>query len=170
MYLLLYIDFRYVAPWLIVFFVGCYSGVLVRNGILERVVLLLLAVTFLSLRLVDLAAATRILATQGNESTDMIVARELRTMGIKPGDAIATVGDGFQHYYAHLADARIAAQITNPAEFWALSPSHAFVVEEAVAQAGARALVAVNRPSSFQPTYWFPIAGTAYSVLLVDGN
>lgn len=165
MYLLLYIEFRYVAPWLVLFFVACYSAVLVRNAIPERVILLLLGLTFLSLRVVDLVSASRILTTQQGASTDMLVASELQAIGLRGGDTIAIVGEGFQHYYAHLADTRIVAQISDPRHFWSLTPSHVLVVEEAVAQTGAKALVAMGRPASFQPSYWRPVAGTAYSIL-----
>jgi hypothetical protein len=165
MYLLLHIEFRYIAPWLILIFIGCYSGILVRNGIAERALLVLLAVTFISPRLVDLAAATRMLVKQRGLSGDMLVARELEAMGIKRGDAIATVGNGFQHYYAYLAGVHIVAQISNPKKFWSLTPSHVIVVEQTLAQTGAKALLTFNRPPGFQPNNWHSVPGTSYSIL-----
>lgn len=165
MYLLLYVDFRYLAPWLVLFFIACYSAVLVRNAIPEQVILVALGLTLLAPRLLDLVSASRILATQRGASTDVLVATELQAIGVRSGDTIAIVGEGFQHYYAHLADTRIVAQISNARHFWSLTPSHVLVVEEAVAQTGAKALVAMGRPESFQASYWRPVAGTVYSIL-----
>lgn len=165
MYLLLYIEFRYIAPWLILFFVGCYSSVLGRNAIAERTLLVLLALTLLVPRLVDLAAASRLLAKQRGLSADMLVARDLDAMGIKRGDAIATVGNGFQHYYAYLAGVHIVAQISSPTKFWSLTPSHVIVVEQTLAQTGAKALITSNRPPGFQPNSWRTVQGTSYSIL-----
>jgi hypothetical protein len=62
---------------------------------------------------------------------------------------------------------RIVAQITAAHYFWSLSPPHVAVAEEAVAHTGAKALVAVNRPPSFQADYWYPVEGTPYSILLL---
>lgn len=167
MYLLLLIEFRYMAPWLVVFFVACCSGLLVRRAAAERVLLVLFAVGFLSPRVMDVAAATRILRAQEGPSADMLVARDLAAMGVERGDPIAIVGDGFQHYYAHLAGVHIVAQVSNPSAFWALTPTHMMVVEQTIAQTGARALVTFTRPPDFEPEYWYSVPGTNYSIRLL---
>jgi hypothetical protein len=137
----------------------------VWNATAQRILLVLLALTLLVPRLVDLAAASRILTKQRGLSADMLVARDLDAMGIKRGDAVAIVGDGFQHYYAYLAGVHIIAQISNPTKFWSLTPSHVIVVEQTLAQTGAKALITSNRPPAFQPSSWRTVQGTGYSIL-----
>jgi hypothetical protein len=163
-YTMINIEFRYLAPWLILFFIGGYGAVLWRNSFLERVLLLSLALILLIPPVLRLGVTLRTPSAR-ELSKEIRVTRDLTKMGINPGDGIATVGKGFNHYYAHAARVHIVAQITNADDFWSLSADDALEVEQSVGRTGAKALVGSYRPSSFQPNSWRSVAGTGYSIL-----
>jgi len=103
MYALLTTEIRYIAPWLTLFWIGAYSAVWARNRIAERLLFFLLAIVILTPRLIDLGQAYSILANSRGLPLNVWVARHLTDNGIRPGDSIAIVGTGFDHYYARTA-------------------------------------------------------------------
>ena len=168
-YGLLYIEFRYAVPWLVLIWVASYSALLNRQGIAERLVLILVAGVLLVPRLMEVKGAYPILSKPRPVLTN-VVAQYLSDMGLRAGDPIATVGEGFKYYFARPARVRIIAQITNKSDFWARPPSQVLDVEKAVAATGAKALVATGRPKDFQSRDWQVIRGTGVSVLRLNSN
>ncbi len=167
-YALFTTEVRYVAPWLILFWVGAYSALWARNRIVERLFLILLAAVIITPRLIELSKAASVLAKPRAMPMDVRVAQELDTYGIHPGDSVALVGTGFDHYYARIARVRIVAQVTNAAELWSRSQASAERVEHALAGAGAKALIARFRPAAFQKWDWHGVPDTPYSFLILD--
>jgi hypothetical protein len=90
------------------------------------------------------------------------VAETLRTVGVRPGDGIAVVGDEQQYYYARLAGAQVVALVPRKAadEFAAVQDRAS--VYAACAKAGARAMVTPT-PTGDEPG-WRRVVGTPYSV------
>jgi hypothetical protein len=168
MYLALFIEYRYAAPWLILFWIAAYSACLSGNGKIEQLLFIVLAVGIIVPRLNGLKQAYVDLAKNRGPSMDVRVARELNQLGIRSGDTIAIVNDGFNHYYAHIADVRIIAQITSEPAFWSLSGERALTVERAVALTGAKVLLGRGRPENFQPGAWRVVPSTPYSILPLD--
>jgi len=164
MYALLTTEYRYVASSLILFWVSAYSLVLAREGAFSRLLLIALAAVVLAPRLIELNTH-RSSAGERREPDYFLVARDLKQMGIEPGDSIATVGEAFGHYYARIVRVHVVAQITDANAFWSLSPSSAEAIERVVAGTGAKILMAFGRPPAFQSEDWHIVPGTSYSVL-----
>lgn len=169
MYGLLYIEFRYAAPWLVLIWVASYSAFLSRQGLAERLLLILVAGLILIPRLMEVKAAYPILAKSRPALTN-VIAQYLSEMGLQPGDPIATVGEGFRYYFARTARVRIIAQITNESDFWSRTPSQVLEVEKAVAGTGAKALIAIDRPPDSQYRDWQVINETRVSVLRLNSD
>lgn len=165
MYALLYTEYRYVAPWLILFWVSAYSAVLARNGRAERFLLILLAGVVLVPRVVEFQNMYGKRSQSSDVWRNVVMARDLHQMGIRPGDPIATVGDAFSHHYARIARVHVVAQVTNSAAFWSLPSDTAAAVERAIASTGAKILVGPSRPPEFQSDSWSVVPGTEFSLL-----
>lgn len=163
MYALLIAEHRYVAASLILFWITAYSAFLHRNNKSERLIMIALAGVLIISGLFQFQQKYRALSLPGNNK----VATELNQTGIRDGDPIATVGEGFSHHYARLARVRIVAQITDEPGFWSLPPNKAVAVERAVAGTGAKVLLGRGRPADFQPDRWRAVSGTSYSVLML---
>lgn len=169
MYALLFNEWRYVAPWLVLLFVSAFAAIETRFVALQSIVLMSVAVLTLAPRLLDAVVATRALANSRAPSVDMQLVEDLHLLGVRRGDKIAIVGNGFAHYYAHLAGVRIIAQISDPVAFWLLDDERAAEVERALARTGAKVLIGPARPSSFQPERWVIGTQTGCSILPLRG-
>lgn len=167
MYALLLMELRYAAPWLVLFWTGAYSALLKRNGITERLLLVLLASLILVSSFRDFQGTYRNFSRPAGETANVVMARDLDQIGIKAGDPIATVGLPFGHDYARVARLHIVAQVTDGGGFWSLSPETITAVEQSLADSGAKILVGSGRPSGFQPENWRDMPGTVYSVRLL---
>ena len=164
MYALLIAEHRYVASSLILFWVGAYSALLRGNSKSERVIMVLLAGVLFISGLTQFQRRYRAFSLPGNAA----VAMHLSQIGIRAGDPIATVGEGFSHHYARLARVHIVAQITDEHGFWLLAPDKVAAVERAIAGTGAKVLLGRGRPADFQPDRWRVIPGSSYSALMLD--
>jgi len=181
LYALLFTEYRYIAPLLVVLWVAAYSAALSSIDKVHSSLLALLAVLMLLSSAKQTFAETRRIVAPGSTdppqvlvlpltpppspSPDQIAARKLMRIGLKPGDAIATVGDAFAAYYAHIAQLRVIAEVVDPVKFWSLRDDSARQAEQALAHTGAKVLVAKEKPEGFQPEAWQKITGTPYSVL-----
>jgi hypothetical protein len=78
-----------------------------------------------------------------NAGRDMVIARALPAYGLRSGDAVASVGDGQEAYWAHFAGTPVASEIwkMDTGLFWSLSPDLQEGALRAMADAGARAAV-----------------------------
>jgi hypothetical protein len=179
MYALLFTEPRYIAPFVVLFWTAAYSAVF-TPGEESRILLALVAALMLATSVRQTISPDRKVVAPGNRDNphvvrwmtpppdngpDQIAARELGALGLRAGDAIATVGDGFAHFYARMARVRIVAEVVDAGAFWTLSPDAAAAIEQKLARTGAGALVAINRPKAFQSGLWQDIPRTPYSVL-----
>jgi hypothetical protein len=165
MYALEFTEYRYAAPFLIVFWLATYGVVLKRDGTPEWIVLLVLAGLLLAPRIKDAASQYDALSRPRGEFDHVVAARHLQAMGIRDGDHIATVGAPFVDFYARIARLRVIAQVSDEAAFWKLPQQQAESIENALAKTGATVLVARDRPAAFQESNWQQIPGTRFSVL-----
>jgi hypothetical protein len=98
-------------------------------------------------------------------------AKNLRRLGLQPGDKLAFVGNADHHpYYARYDRLRVVSQIEDADEFWRLSPTDAKRVEDRLASIDVKALVAFNRPANMPESGWADIGsieGRHCSVLLL---
>jgi len=165
MYALEFTEYRYAAPFLIVFWLAAYGAVLKRDSTPEWIVLLVIAGLVLAPRIKEAASQYRMLSGPRGEFEHVIAARNLDAMGIRSGDQMATVGAPFVDFYARIARLRVIAQVSDEAAFWKLAQEKAVLVEDALAKTGAKALVARDRPAGFQEDRWRPVPGTRFSFL-----
>jgi len=168
MYALEFTEYRYAAPFLIVFWLSAYGAVLKRDGIPEWVVLLVIAGLVLAPRITEATSQYRLLSGPRGEFDHVVAARNLEAMGIRAGDQIATVGAPFVDFYARIARLRVIAQVSDEATFWSLAEPQPEAIESALAKTGAKVLVARDRPLGFQEHSWRQIPGTRFSFLRLN--
>jgi hypothetical protein len=168
MYALEFTEYRYAAPFLIVFWLAAYGAALKRDGVPEWIVLLLIAGLALAPRITEATSQYRALSRPRGEFDHVVAARNLEAMGMRAGDQIATVGAPFVDFYARIARLRVIAQVSDEAAFWKLPEQEADAVEGALAKTGAKALVARDRPGAFQEHSWRQIPGTRFSFLRLN--
>jgi len=180
MYALVWTEPRFIAPFLVIFWLGAYAA-LFTHAAEERILLALLAGVMLASNVRQTFAPERKILVPGQSymspytyvwmsvppdiPPDQIAARELIAAGIRAGDAIATVGPAFADFYARMARLRVVAEVADMRKFWRLEPEAAAAVERNLAATGAKALIAKNRPKDFQAGLWHDIPGTIYSML-----
>src|SRR5205807_1901741 len=145
MYALEFTEYRYAAPFLIVFWLTAYGALLKRDSMPEWIVLLLIAGLLLAPRIKDAASQYDALSRPRAEFDHVVAARHLEAIGIRDGDRIATVGAPFVDFYARIARLRVIAQISDEATFWKLPEQQAEAIENALAKTGAKVLVARDR-------------------------
>ncbi|MFI5095421.1 MAG: hypothetical protein ACHQIK_18460, partial [Candidatus Acidiferrales bacterium] len=82
---------------------------------------------------------------------DMAIAEAISHYGIAPGDAVASIGNGQEAYWAHLARVSVVAEVwsIDSARFWSGQAALQQAVLRAMADSGAKA--AVWRADSDQP-------------------
>jgi hypothetical protein len=92
------------------------------------------------------------------------VATELMNRGLRPGDAIAVIGEGYGAYWARLARARIVAEAPDPDLFWRASPADRQTCIDHFRSTGARILVTF-RAHRDDAAPWQPLGTTGYDAL-----
>jgi hypothetical protein len=98
-------------------------------------------------------------------------AQNLERLGLRPGDKLAVMGNPLLSYYARYDRLRVVAQIDKPGEFWRLSPAELVKVEDRLASAGVKAIVAFQRPATDATPGWTDfgsVDGFPLSVLLIQ--
>lgn len=102
---------------------------------------------------------------------DWEVAKSLRADGLAPGDKVAEFDPGLVtiHYWAHLAQLRIVAEIPSDGvpNFWQSSPEVQSQVLDAIARTGAKAVVAKDVPKMFQMQGWEQVPHSSYYIFLL---
>lgn len=114
----------------------------------------------------EVATGPRAAITSAGATDPTRAATAARLWGLGPADRIAFVGYAFGATFARLADLRIVAEVpwSEAPEFWALSPDRRAEALQALARAGARAVVAEERPRGDPPAGWERMGGTHYLV------
>jgi hypothetical protein len=107
----------------------------------------------------------------GRQSSQQIaLAERLRTMGFKPGDQVALIGNGFgEEYWARLEKVRIVAEVPNletgdsTDAYWNSSPETERAVLNVLKSIGAKAVIA-DTPPRVLPPGWTQIDNTGHAV------
>jgi hypothetical protein len=164
MYGLVFVEERYVGPFLLLLCLEVYRALVVR---VERRIAIGICAIVLVVAMTPMAlSAARSLWTTVNEfghpvDDDYIVmAQNLQHLGLQPGDKLALVGDPVIPYYLFVRcdRLRVVSQIEDPDEFWRLNPTEAKTVENRMASIGVKALLAFRRPASNQEAGWTELA------------
>jgi hypothetical protein len=172
-YLPVHAEQRFLGAFLAVFWVSVYAYLLPRKmvGIRAAVLMAVMAAVLLPFA-VSRVHATLISLRHPERPADQVAASALRSMGLKPGDALATVGVEFQPFYARRARLRAVAYVDAPDGAWTLPSADFERLKTRLASAGIRALVTRGRPGLPNPQEWTAIdlaeAGRLQVLLLLQ--
>ena len=176
-YLLVNVEPRYVAPFLVLVLLGLFPGILLQNpkdgakrtAIATVVIAASLMIASALLVVYHVAGFPRGEPSHGGMFLQ--VGKSLNRAGVLPGEDVAIIGDGSDGCrWARLARVRIVAQILREDvdEFWQLSdPRVKAEVYDAFARARAKAVVAEETPPSGDLADWQRLGDTHYYVHLL---
>jgi hypothetical protein len=169
MYALVYWEPRYTSG---VMLVGC-GAVMASMSILEeeRRIYVLRAASLILGLLVVCWVLPHLHRDGGKSAQQVRVAERLRSMGMKPGDHVALIGDGFDEaYWARLEKVRIVAEVPDKLEtgdsaaaFWSLGLEGEQTVLNVLKSTGAKAVIA-DTPPRVLPPGWAPVGNTEHAV------
>jgi hypothetical protein len=93
-----------------------------------------------------------------SESTDhdVAIAESLSHYGINAGDAVASIGNGQEAYWAYLARVPVVAEVwsIDSARFWAAPSERQQVALRSMANSGAKAVVWRRDSDQMCPAQW----------------
>ena len=171
MYALVLIEARYVAPFVMLFWIGLVSSVRLVDTPQSR--RLLACVTLAMLlpmmgTIGALAVGKGYFALRYSIRKDSpahrhwYVAEFLHRMGVQPGDKVASIGRTFDANWAHLAQVKIVAEIPRPVEneFWAANDAVRSQALRTFSKTGAKLIVAERAPSIAATLGWERIGNT----------
>jgi hypothetical protein len=101
------------------------------------------------------------------------VGHALQAAGVNRGDRLATVGPGFEAYYARYTGTRIVASIVSEEAFRNLSPWELAQVRKQLAGIGVKALVSRVRPTNAVAAGWEEVivqGEVRHSIFMVPGT
>jgi 4-amino-4-deoxy-L-arabinose transferase-like glycosyltransferase len=160
-YMAIHFEQRYFAPFVVVTGMSLFAAVrLSRAPGSRRLTAALVCVTLVSFALSlgyysarDLYSSVRDLAPGRGARVDVQwqVAEELRRMGVRPGERVASIGNTMFHAWPRLARVRVGAEISTRTggdveKFWAGDAALKAQVCETFARTGARVVVAEGIP------------------------
>lgn len=187
LYSLVHIEARYVAPFVVLFWVGILARLRFPEGpvsgrLATAGAVLLALFVWINLAALHLDGVQRVTGFtpleesarqpgsnpvgQGAHSVDdPAIARELARLGLAAGDRVGIIGYAYSAYWARLARLRIIAEIhwADQARFWGAPDATRAAALESFAAAGAVAVVAEPPPGE-RPAGWQEIADTGYLV------
>ena len=177
MYGAIHAEGRYLAPFLVLFWLALY-GLLSRkvaNNVRVVVLRFVLCTLLISVTASSLLAGAMAVrgAIRSDEPDYLRVAAALQAAGVRRGDRLATVGYGFYAYYAHYTGTRITAHIVDANEFRYLSAEDLGRVRERLASIGVKALVTEYRPVNATSGNWrdvIVLGSPRYSIMLVSAS
>ena len=150
MFALVDVEGRYIAPFVVLFWIALYdavsAGLAPSSGSMRRLVFAAAALWIL----VPVLLRIRAEAAQAGESQSQVaVANELARLGLHPGDEIATAGYPFAAYYARLDRLHMIATIGyrgtdsayDTSELWSLDNSQFHTLQDQLRSDGAKAIV-----------------------------
>jgi acyl-homoserine lactone acylase PvdQ len=163
------VEPRYVASFVVLLMLAALSVIRVRPRPWARAAVLMVA-------LLAAVSLSRPLATRaispypaaGHARTSLEVAKGLAALGVKPGDRVAVVRPAASVYWAQLADVQIIAEITvsQTPPFWD-SPESQRTALDAMARAGAVAVVVSRVPEHADNERWLPLGRTPWRAYLL---
>jgi hypothetical protein len=153
-YALIHVETRFLPGFLLLFWLSLFAALEIPEAAASIKVVwcvsiaVALAVGFGTLRDVTYQIGHVFTGSQLNTPWD--VAENLRQLGVRPGDKVASIGFTFDCYWAHLAEVKIVAEIPEyeAGAFWVSDPETKSKVFQQFAKFGAKAVVC-NRVQDF---------------------
>lgn len=174
MFAMVTIEPRYIAAFMVLFWLAIYDAF--SPGRLRAVARGAIGVTAVCILLFQVHALSRTAAASGT-SPHLVVANELERLGLHAGDEIATVGSGFEAFYAHLAGLRIVANIgwagddrTVDEHPQTLNDAKLDAIRDKLVQLHIKAIVSEENHVVSARHEWHSIDRTGYTVLMLGGR
>jgi hypothetical protein len=172
LYLLISVEPRYVAPFLILVLLGLFPGILLRNSedAAKRIAISAVIIAAAVMAFTSLLVAYHLAGFPRGENGEVFdqVGKALNRAGVPPGEDVAIIGDSSDGCrWARVARVRIVAQILREEATDFLRESNPPVraeVYEAFARAGAKAVVAAETPTTDGLEDWQRLGDTHYYV------
>jgi hypothetical protein len=178
MYSLVNLEPRYVAPFVVLFWVGLLRPLLMREPERPPRVSASAALALALVLLAPLFASALLKTARGvpaSARAQSEVALALYEMGLREGDGVAGIGDSFRAYWARIAHLRIVAEIPSPGplgeisagdteRFWSAGEEVRSQVMKKFAATGAKVVIADRLPLLFPRDGWRRIGQTDYYV------
>jgi hypothetical protein len=167
MYATVLLDSRYVAPFVVMVWVGVLLTLEPFTPSHYRRGLWVGAATVLTIAaLSNLAPRLRALLPGRRDPQGEYAAFVLQS-GVRPGDALALIGDGQYAYWARLARVRLVAEVPSRAadDFWTTGTERQDALFDAFRRAGAVAVVAPNAPPGLDSLGWLRLPDGRLAVL-----
>lgn len=169
LFLLVSVEPRYVAPFLLLVSLGLFPAVLFQNS-KERTGRIVAATIVSASCLLVLAALLVLYHVLGFPRGDkgdlwVHVGKSLNVAGVQPGEDVAIIGDSSDGCrWARMARVRIVAQVLREdvADFWHLDPRVQEQIFDAFASTGAKAVVAEKTVPSGVSGDWQRLGDTDY--------
>ena len=176
LYAMVNVQGRYTASFIVLLWLALFMAVrvpqaasamkFVKSISVVMVTLIVLTTVASSNREVLLTARQLIRGENPSAHEQWQVADGLREMGVGPGDKVAFIGDSFRSFWAHLAGARVVAEVRKDkvVDFWQANSSVKSDLINAFAGAGVKAVVTEKPPTGSDLSGWQKIRDTDYYV------
>jgi hypothetical protein len=157
MYLLVHLVQRFVLGFSLVLWAAAWASICVLPGmqLLARRAMLVGIVVFSAYTLPGLLHFV-IAPTSESTDHDVAIAESLSHYGINAGDAVASIGNGQEAYWAYLARVPVVAEVwsIDSARFWAAPSERQQVALRSMANSGAKAVVWRRDSDQMCPAQW----------------
>jgi hypothetical protein len=181
MFALVRIEARYVAPFVMLFWMGLVSSVRLEDTPKSQ---RFLACVTLAMLLPMLGTIGALAAEKGYSALrysirkdspahrQRYVAEFLHHLGVQPGDKVASIGRTFDANWARLAQVQIVAEIprSDANDFWAASDAVRSQALRTFGETGAKLVVADRVPSIAATLGWERIGDTGYYVYVLPAS
>ena len=168
MYLLVYVEPRYVAAFFTLFFLGLLIGLPVPRENASRITLLIVVATLTALLYPMLIGTYRSFARRPGLNADFQAAQSLKSLGIQPQDRVARISPIVFDYAAErLLRVQIVAEVDrdHTAEFWERPLAVQQDLLNRFAALGARAVIATSpKLTAENRLLWTRLGSTQYWV------
>lgn len=180
LYLLVTVQGRYVASFIVLFWLALFSAVRLDNTpevqrLLKSITVALIAsIIFTSVasssREIGRTVSQLVKGEDPSAHEHWQIAEGLREKGVAPGHQMAFIGNSHRAFWAHLLGLRIISEIPRDKvpKFWESDRSVQTKLLDAFARTGAKAVVAENPPSGTDLTGWQRIRDTYHYVYILN--
>ena len=178
LYLLISVEPRYVAPFLLLVLLGLFPGIFLPNGkdAAKRTVISTVLVAASLMAFTALLVLYHLAGFPRGDTGELWVqvGTSLNTAGVQPGEDVAIIGDSSDGCrWARMARVRIVAQVLREdvGAFWRVSdPRVKADVYDAFVRSGAKAVVAEKIPPSDAFADWQRLGDTDYYVHFLSSS
>jgi hypothetical protein len=178
MYSLVLIEARYMAPFVVLFWVGLVSCVRLKDTPESHRLLACVTLAMLLPMMVKIgelaankwySALCYSIRKDSPAHIQWYVAEFLNRIGVQPGDKVASIGRTFDANWAHLTQVRIIAEIPSADvdEFWAANDAVRSQALSTFGKTGAQLIVADRVPSYASTLGWNRVGNTGYYVYVL---